>query len=95
MPATKKRDLIEIIDKSTEELHQKINMHRYLMATILDKKISEKRLDHILLPDLKKELRLSNAVKEAIEVLEETRKAFKSKRLELLRKNLIKVLTEL
>jgi len=92
---TKKRDFLEIIEKSTEELHQKIDMHRYLIATILDKKISEKRLDHILLPDLKKELRLSNAVKEAIEVLEETRKAFKSKRLEVLRKNLIKVLTEL
>jgi len=91
----KKRDFLEIIEKSTEELHQKIDMHRYLIATILDKKISEKRLDHILLPDLKKELRLSNAVKEAIEVLEETRKAFKSKRLEVLRKNLIKVLTEL
>jgi len=95
MECTKKRDLLEIIEKSTEELHQKIDMHRYLIATILDKKISEKRLDHILLPDLKKELRLSNAVKEAIEVLEETRKAFKSKRLEVLRKNLIKVLTEL
>jgi len=94
MTATKKRDLIEIIDKSTEDLHQKIDMHRYLMATILDKKISENRLDHILLPDPKKELRLSNAVKEAIEVLEETRKAFKSKRLEALRKKLTHVLIE-
>jgi len=94
MTATKKRDLIEIIEKSTEDLHQKIDMHRYLMATILDKKISENRLDHILLPDPKKELRLSNAVKEAIEVLEETRKAFKSKRLEALRKKLTHVLIE-
>jgi len=94
MPATKNRDLIEIIDKSTEELHQKIDMYRYLMATILDKKVSEKRLDHILLPDPKKELRLSNAVKEAIEILEETRKAFKSKRLEALRKKLTHALIE-
>jgi len=90
----KKRDFLEIIEKSTEELHQKIDMHRYLIATILDKKISEKRLDHILLPDPKKELRLSNAVKEAIEVLEETRKAFKSKRLEALRKKLTHALIE-
>jgi hypothetical protein len=44
MEFTKKRDLIEVIDKSTEELHQKIDMHRYLMATILDKKVSEKGL---------------------------------------------------
>jgi len=90
----KKRDLIEIIDKSTEELHQKINMHRYLMATILDKKISEKRLNEIILPNSHRELRLKETIKETIEVLEETRRAFKSKRLEVLRKNLIKVLTE-
>jgi len=95
MPATKKRDLIEIIDKSTEELHQKIDMYRYLMATILDKKISEKRLNHTILPNSHRELKLKETIKEAIEVLEETRKAFKSKRLEALRKNLIKVLTEL
>jgi len=90
----KKRDLIEIIDKSTEELHQKINMHRYLMATTLDKKISEKRLNEIILPNSHRELRLKETIKETIEVLEETRRAFKSKRLEVLRKNLIKVLTE-
>lgn len=94
MEFAKKRDLIEIIDKSTEELHQKINMHRYLMATILDKKISEKRLNHVLLPNSHHELRLKETIKETIDVLEETRKAFKSKRLEVLRKNLIKVLTE-
>jgi len=95
MPATKKRDLIEIIDKSTEELHQQINMHRYLMATILDKKISEKRFNEIILPNSHRELQLKEAIKETIEVLEESRKAFKSKSLEVLRKNLIKVLTEL
>ena len=94
MQGGQKRALIEIIDKNTEDLHKKIDMHRYLMATILDKKISEKRLDHIILPEPKKELRLSNAIKEAIEVLEETRKAFKSKRLEVLRKRLVQVLTE-
>ena len=94
MNGAQKRALIEIIDKSAEDLHQKIDMHRYLMAIILDKKVSEKRLDHIILPDPEKELRLSNAIKEAIEVLEETRKAFKSKRLEVLRKRLVQVLTE-
>ncbi len=95
MKCAKKRDLIEIIDKSTEELHQKIDMYRYLMATILDNKISEKRLNLTTLPNSHRELQLKEAIKEAIEVLEDTRKAFKSKRLEVLRKNLIKVLTEL
>jgi len=94
MKGSKKRDLIEVIDKSTEELHQKIDMHRYLMATILDKKVGEKRLNHMLLSNPKRELRLSNAIKDAIEILEETRKAFKSKRLEVLRKRLTQVLTK-
>jgi len=49
MECTKKSDLIQIIDKSTDEIHQKIDMHRYLMATILDKKISEKRLNEIIM----------------------------------------------
>ena len=94
MEGTKKRDLIEIIDKSAEELHQKIDMHRYLMATIIDKKVSEKKLNHILLPDFHREFRLKKAIKETIEVLENTRKAFKSKRLEALRKKLTEVLIE-
>jgi len=50
MECTKKRDLLEIIEKSTEELHQKIEMYLYLMATIFDKKISEKRLNEIINP---------------------------------------------
>ena len=81
-----------MIDKSTEELHQKIDMHRYLMATILDKKVSEKRLNHVPLPSSHRESRLKEIIKETIEVLEDTRKAFKSKRLEALRKKLTEVL---
>jgi hypothetical protein len=94
MKATKKADLIKVIDKSAEELHQRIDMQRYLMATILDKKVSENRLHNVLLPDPRRELRLKETVKETIEVLEETRKAFKSKRLEVLRKKLTDVLIE-
>jgi len=94
MKGGQKRALIEIIDKNTEELHQKINMHRYLMASILDKKISEKRLNEIILPHSHRELRLKETIKETIEALEETRKAFKSKRLEELRKKLMQVLIE-
>ncbi len=94
MEGIKKGSLIEVIDKSTEELHQRIDMHRYLMATILDKKVSEKRLNHILLPNSHRELRLKETIKETIGVLEETRKAFKSKRLEALRKKLTHVLIE-
>jgi hypothetical protein len=94
MKGTKKTDFIEIIDKSTEELHQRIDMHRYLMATILEKKVSEKRLHKVVLPSTQRELRFKEALGEAIEVLEETRKAFKSKKLEALRKKLTQVLIE-
>ena len=95
MKGTKKRDLIKVIDKSTEELHQRIDMHRYLIATILDKKVSENRLNHLLLPSSQRELRFKEALGKAIEVLEETRRAFKSKRWEVLRKRLTQVLIEL
>jgi hypothetical protein len=94
MKAVKKGDLLEVIDKSAEEIHQRIDMHRYLMAAILDKKISEKKLNHILLPHSHRELQLKEVIKETIEVLEETRKAFKSKRLEALRKKLTHALIE-
>jgi hypothetical protein len=94
MKTPSKDELLKAIDKSTEELHQKIDMHRYLMATILDKKVSEKRLHHVVLPNSHRELRLQEAIKEAIEVMERTRKAFKSKRLEALRKRLMQELIE-
>jgi hypothetical protein len=94
MKCARKRDLIKIIDKNTEDLHQKIDMHRYLIATILDKRVNEKRLNHILLPNSHRELQLKEAIKETIEVLEETRKAFKSKRLEALRKKLTHALID-
>ena len=94
MKGIQKADLIKVIDTSTEELHQRIDMHRYLMAAILDKKVGENTLDHVLLPDPHRELRLKGAIRDTIEVLEETRKAFKSKRLEVLRKKLASVLIE-
>ena len=34
MKSANKRDLITAIDASTEELHQRIDMHRYLISTI-------------------------------------------------------------
>ncbi|MCK4827290.1 hypothetical protein KA005_66785, partial [bacterium] len=89
------RNLIEVIDKSAEDLHQKIDMHRYLMTTILEQRVSDEKLNTILLPSHSLNVsRLKKAVKEAIEVLEQTRKSFKSKRLETLRKKLTQALIE-
>ena len=95
MKCVNKRDLIKAIDKSAEELHQRIDMHCYLINTILEQRVSDESIKRIIVsshyPD---QSRLKEAVKEAIEVLEESRKSFKSKRLEALRKKLALVLME-
>lgn len=95
MKVGNKRDLITAIDRSAEELHQKIDMHRYLMATILEQKMDDGNIKQFFLtaysPD---ETRLREAIRETIEILEESRRAFKSKRLEVLRKKLTRVLIE-
>jgi hypothetical protein len=90
-----KNALIQAITRNTEDLHQKIEMHRHLMAGLLEHKV-----DGDLLKDLcssspsSADRRLKEVIKEAIEVLEESRKAFKSKRLEVLRKKLTQVLID-
>lgn len=95
MKCVNKRDLIRLIDKSAEELHQRIDMHRYLMTTILEQRVGDGKLNRPFLPSCSfDERRLKEAIQETIEVLEETRKAFKSKRLEALRKKLTQVLIE-
>ena len=95
MKIANKRDLITAIDRSAEELHQRIDMHRYLMATILDQRVGDGTLKRLSLsPCSPVETRLREALSETIEVLGQTRKAFKSKRLEALRKRLTQVLIE-
>jgi len=95
MNVANKRDLIAAIDRSAEELHQRIDMHRCLMATLLEQRVGDGTLKRLSLsPCSPVETRLKTAIGETIEVLEQTRKAFKSKRLEALRKRLIQVLIE-
>ena len=95
MKSPNKRDLITVIDRSAQELHKKINIHRYLMTTILNQRVDDGIIKRISLPSYSAdEGRLKEAIQEAIEVLEESRKAFKSKRLEVLRKRLTQVLIE-
>ena len=95
MEIVNKRDLITVIDRSAEELHQKIDMHRYLMTTILEQRVGDGNIKQISLPFYSPdEGRLKEAIRETIEILEESRKAFKSKRLEALRKKLTLVLIE-
>ena len=95
MKIANKRDLITAIDANTETLHQQIDMHRYLMTTILEESVGDGTLKRPSLSFYSPvETRLTDAIRETIEVLEQTRKAFKSKRLEALRKRLTQVLIE-
>ncbi len=90
-----KKDLFTVINRSTEELHQKIDMQRYLMTTLLEKQVGDETVKQLVLPtNSSNENRLKQAIMETIDVLEESRKAFKSKRLEVLRKKLTQVLIE-
>ncbi|MFO7970516.1 MAG: hypothetical protein R6U40_02060 [Desulfobacterales bacterium] len=90
-----KKDLVTVINRSTEELHQKIDMQHYLMTALLEKKVGDETVKQLVLPiSSPDENRLKQAIKETIDVLEESRKAFKSKRLEVLRKKLTQVLIE-
>lgn len=95
MSPASKSDLVTAIDKSAEELHQRIDMQRYLMATILEQRVGDRNLGRFFLSSCSAgEGRLREAISDAIEVLEQTRKAFKSKKLEALRKRLMQVLME-
>ena len=90
-----KKDLVTVINKSSEELHQKIDMQRYLMTALLEKKVGDETIKQLAWPTYSpNENRLKQAIMETINVLEESRKSFKSKRLEVLRKKLTQVLIE-
>ncbi len=95
MKCANKKDMINVIDKSAKELHMKIDMHCRLMTAMLEQKLGDVNIEELFLPSCyHKESRLKEAVKETIDILEESRKAFKSKRLEALRKKLTHVLIE-
>lgn len=89
-----KKDLINALNASTKELQQGIDMHCCLMTSILEGEVDDRNIQPLLdlCPKRSRELRLEKAIEETIEALEESRKAFKSKRLEILRKKLTQVL---
>ncbi len=91
-----KDHLIHAVNTSVQELQQGLVRHCSLVASLLEAKRDEGRPGPLLdfCPRESRELRLKKAIKEAIEILEESRKAFKSKRLEALRKKLTQVLID-
>ncbi|WP_457553991.1 hypothetical protein [Desulfobacula sp.] len=89
-----KKDIANVISTSVRELQQGIDTHCCLAASILGEDVNEHNLLPLLdlCPKRSRERRLEKAIKEAIDVIEESRKAFKSKTLEALRKKLTSVL---
>ena len=98
--ASKEEIPLTAIDRSIRELHRAIDHHHSAMVSILGRE--ETGMQTHRHPCMKfsassseeREAALRNVIAEAIEVLEESRKAFKSKRLEALRKKLTNALID-
>ncbi len=83
----------EYADRIAQEMHERVEMQRGIIRQIL-----AEGAERVLPADYRPPAggddlaRVKAALKEAIDVLEETKSSFKSKRLEVLRKRLIAVL---
>lgn len=86
--------LQEVLTQSAVELRQKVEAHQSLLTEAIGAGDARPRADACSLLDCPHRRRLKETLTEAIQVLEETRKAFKSKQLESLRKKLTGVLLE-
>jgi len=86
--------LIKIIERSTEDLHRRVDMQQHVLLSILGQVKGERPADLYFVLDCPHRRLLRQILTESIETLEETKKAFKSKRLEGLRKKLIGVLKQ-
>ena len=85
---------IKIIERCTRDLHDRINMQQSLLLTILGRIKSPPPIDSCSTPDCQHKKLFYRVLLETIEVLEETKRSFKSKRLEELRKRLTDLLKE-
>jgi len=87
-------NLQEAVNRSTDELQRRLEEHRRLLNQVLGEGIGDIDTETCLLLDCVHRRRLRQLVVETVEVLEETRKAFKSRQLEVLRRKLLRTLAE-
>jgi signal transduction histidine kinase len=92
----RRQELLMAIYRNMVELQAGIDRCRRLIDSVLDESIDEAGLVRLKehLEGAHQDSRLRNALREAIFVLDESRKAFKSKQLENLRKRLTRALAE-
>lgn len=84
--------LVEYVDRIAEELHERVEHQRRVFKRLLHREDGAPPPAYCPLVDCARLTRLTDALQETIAVLEETRSAFKSKRLEVMRKKLTDVL---
>lgn len=84
----------DVLAQSASELRQKAEAHQDLLSRAIEGRDPHSGADACALLGCPHRRRMKESLGEAIQVLEETRKAFKSKQLEKLRKKLIGVLSE-
>jgi len=91
-----KEELVIALQKSVKELQQGIDIHTCLIASILENDVDARNLKPLLDagPSRSREERMKAAILATIDELEESRKSFKSKRLEALRRRLTQVLAD-
>ena len=96
MNGSQQDEIVDAISSSVNDLRQKIDVHCHLLSSLMGQ--SAEGMDPAAIlescPGRVRELKLKEAIREAIDVIEESRKAFKSKKLEALRKNLTNVLID-
>lgn len=95
--------ILRVVHESIQSLCKDIDKHRSVITSILEggsvANVESGRYNpeanYFVSSSLhSRELRLKKAIQDAIEVLDESRKAFKSKQLEALRRQLTQVLVE-
>lgn len=94
--ATNRQDIIEQLHASLHTIHHDLQHHCCIVEAIFGDSLGVGRATDntaIACPKREREQRLENALKDAIDTLEESRKSFKSKQLAALRKRLTEVLT--
>ncbi len=91
-----KNTLARALNSSIQDLQQGIDRHCVLISSIMANQVEIQDLKPFLdgCPSKIRELTLKKAIKDAIDTLDDTRKAFKSKQLEMLRKRLTQALVD-
>ena len=94
--AADRGDLLGAVDESAGRLYRQIEQHRALVAAAMQNSLDPDKLETVLAncPRRSREHRYRSAIQQTIDVLEASRRAFKSKQLEALRKHLTQVLID-